>query len=185
MTKEERPRARVSVTIAPSVLFSIAETYQRRNEASPSRIVGALFGSSQATSTGTAIHAKQCFIVPHSEVADQISINSEYYKQRHELHKKCYGSQSNIVGWFSMTQDGALIVQKNTAFINDTFGREVSSSGHSPLSIHLNLHISSNGNIERHVTVTVSDASSKTNSPAEEVKIHFQSNEVFAGIITM
>lgn len=167
----------VAVSIAPSVLFAIGEIYQRRNETVPSRVVGAIFGN-QSAEAASKIIVSHCFVVPHSEVGDQISINSEYYKQRSELHKKCYGKQSVILGWFSVTQEGAIISEKNTQFINDSFGREVLASGQSGFSIHLNIHVSANGVIERCTEVT--ELSSKATFPVSS-SVLFKSNEIFAG----
>lgn len=183
MTFEESKQAyqpKVSATISPSVLFSIGEIYQRRTEAGPTRIVGALFGSSQMSSGSTVqIQINQCFVVPHSEVADQISINSDYYKQRTELHKKCYGNQSVIVGWFSVSQDSAAVSEKNTVFIGDSFAREVAVSGNSCFSVHLDLVISADGNIKK--SVSVANMSTKTTQSDVAHSVHFKSNETFAG----
>lgn len=182
MTQEEakqQHQSKVSVTISPSVLFSIGEIYQRRTEAGPTRIVGALFGSSQMGSGSSGqILINQCFVVPHSEVADQISINSEYYKQRTELHKKCYGSQSVIVGWFSVSQDSVTISDKNTIFIGESFSREVAVSGNSCFSVHLDLVISANGNIKK--TVSVANMSTKSSQSDVPHSLLFKSNETFA-----
>lgn len=165
-----------NVSVSPAVLFSIGEIYQRRNETAPTRVVGALFGAFDSQANG--IQVNHCFVVPHSEVADQISINSDYYKQRSELHKQCYGKQSIIVGWFSITQDGVHISDKNTSFINDTFAREVATSSNSSISIHLNLHVSANGFIKR--TTTITDMASKTTGPVEKSAVSFKTNDIFA-----
>lgn len=149
----------LSLSVAPAVVFSIGEIYQRRSDLSPTRIVGALLGSFRAGSSNGELHISHAFVVPHSEVADQVAINSEYYKQRLDLHKKGYGSSSTLVGWFSATQDGAVISEKNTAFINDSFAREVASGCACPVAIHLNLNISKNGAIEK--TATATDVSHK------------------------
>lgn len=180
MTQEEsKHQSKVSVTISPSVLFSIGEIYQRRTEVGPTRIVGALFGSSQMGSGSSGqILINQCFVVPHSEVADQISINSEYYKQRTELHKKCYGNQSVIVGWFSVSQESAPVSEKNTIFIGESFGREVAVSGNSCLSAHLDLVISANGIIKK--TVSIANMSTKSSQSDVPHIVLFKSNETFA-----
>lgn len=179
MTKEGS-QPKVSVTISPSVLFSIGEIYQRRTESGPTRIVGALFGSSQMGSGSSAqIQINHCFVVPHSEVADQISINSEYYKQRTELHKKCYGNQSMIVGWFSVSQDSVIISEKNTTFIGESFGREVAVSSNSCISVHLDLVISANGLIHR--TLSIANLSTKSTHSDAPYNVLFQPSETFAG----
>lgn len=147
------------VAISPSVLFAIGEIYQRRSDQSTSRVVGALFGQVQAEDgTSVKINVRHCFAVPHSEVGDQISINSEYYKLRSELHRKCYGKDSLIVGWFSIAEEGAKVSEKNTEFINDSFGREVVASSASQLNVHLALAIGAAG-IKK--TVNITDMSSK------------------------
>lgn len=163
-----------SISIAPSVVFAIGTMYQRRNETAPSRVVGALLGSLASGET----HVTQCFVVPHSEVRDQISINTEYYKNRMELHKKCYGKSSAILGWFSITQDATPVNEKATAFINDSFGREVAAAGLSPFSILLSLNISANGKLERKLSVT--DISNRAQLASVPCSVDFMSNDAFA-----
>lgn len=167
-------KSSLSVSISPSVVFSMGEIYQRRNEQAPCRVIGALFGSSQ----GGVVSATQCFVVPHSEVGDQISINSEYYKNRTELHKKCYGRLSNLVGWFSVTQDGFSVSEKNTHFINELFCREVAASGLSAVSVHFNLHISANGEVKQ--TSSITEIPTKTFNENVSTQVSFASNETFA-----
>jgi translation initiation factor 3 subunit F len=156
------------VAISPSVLFAIGEIYQRRSDQSTSRVVGALFGQVQAEddSSSTKINVRHCFAVPHSEVGDQISINSEYYKLRSELHRKCYGKDSLIVGWFSIAEEGAKVSEKNTEFINDSFGREVVASSALPLNVHLSLTIGASG-IKKAVNITDMSSKHQISAPAQ------------------
>lgn len=171
----------VNVLVSPSVLFTAGEIYQRRND-SALRVVGALMGSCTVKPDSSVdIHIRQCYVVPHSEVADQISINSEYYKQRSELFKKCYGSQQQIVGWFSIGEEGAEIPPSNTGFINDSFGREVSISGASSgLNVHLDMAISKEGGGFKY-GCTVTDVKGKTQSVAASCRVEFKASEAFAG----
>lgn len=167
----------VSFTVAPSVLFSIAETFQRRSDLSTTRVIGALLGNFGSVQSKGQLHITHSFVVPHSEVADQIAINSEYYKQRLDLHKKGYGNSSMLVGWFSMCQHGASVSDNNTSFINDSFAREVASTGNCPVVAHLSVKIAADGSIERSTTVT--DLASKTKL-ASLTKPEFSSADSFA-----
>lgn len=170
----------VDVAVSPSVLFSIGEIYQRRNDLSPSRVVGALFGQVQAEEGNgegsLKINVRHCFAVPHSEVGDQISINSEYYKIRNELHRKCYGKDTVIVGWFSIAGEEAVVSGKNTEFINESFGREVLASSASALNIHLALTVESTG-VKK--TITITDMTNKQQSSAL-AKLSCSANDTFA-----
>lgn len=181
MTVSEKMTPSASVKISPSVLFSIGEIYQRRSESSGTRAIGAILGQTTSSPDGQLqVQINHCFVVPHSEVGDQISINSDYYKQRAELHRKGFGKLSVLVGWFSMQNETDEISEKNTLFINESFSREVFSSSSCPVSVHLSLNISKDGLIRREVSYT--ESNSKSVNPSSKVSIQFSSNDSFACI---
>ena len=148
------------VCIQTSVLFGIFAQYQRRAESCPVRLVGALLGSVSPVEEGMttggntfAIELYQCFPVPHSEVGDQISINSEYFRMRMSLHRKGYGKDVVLLGWYSIQMEGELpkntdeaAFSKNAEFIRDYFARETGATG-APLAVYLAITIGKDGRI--------------------------------------
>ncbi len=168
-------------TIAPSVLFAIGQFFQRRSEGSPSRIIGALLSK---TDSGTVNpHVCQCFVVPHSEVGDQISINIEYYKQLSELQSKAYCKKLTVVGWFSVFYETAEISAKNTEFINDSFCKEILSHGIFNECLHLSLILSPNGSAQYRMKTT--DLAHRAFVEADGSALLLQSNEVFTSIFIL
>lgn len=176
----------IRISLAPSVLFAAGEIYQRRNETTSCRVVGAIFGNvvskDESKSGRIEVNISTCFAVPHSEVGDQISINSEYYKIRSELVRKCYGKSAVILGWFSIAEESFESQPKNTEFINDSFGREVLASGSLPYNIHLDLLLGTSG-IKKSVTVT--DASKKQVIDGVSFGLDFLPADIFASMIIL
>jgi hypothetical protein len=139
-----------------SVLFSIFNQYQRRSDSCSARVVGALLGSAapaEDNSGSYQVRFSECFPVPHSEVGEQIAINSEYFKSQMELYKKSFSKDMVLLGWFSIQCAGALprntdsdAFAKNSDFIRDYFVRETAATG-APIVMFLNIVISADGNI--------------------------------------
>ncbi|PJF18845.1 Eukaryotic translation initiation factor 3 subunit F [Paramicrosporidium saccamoebae] len=156
----------VEARLQAAALLSIFEQYQRRSENCPVRLVGAILGSvSPATDDATGssdnhlfkAEVRHCFPVPHSEFGDQVSINSEYYKSRMELHRKCLGRDSVLLGWYSIQQEGHLpknmdseTFAKNGEFIKESFARETGSTG-APITLNLSITICEDGQIKYEV----------------------------------
>lgn len=132
-----------NVRIESVALFSIFEQYQRRSEASATRLIGAVLGTVSPVDGGSHYVAdvKHCFPIPHSEVGAQISINSEYYRLRMQLHRKCYGRDSVLLGWYSMreesnSKEASDLEIHGSPFIREFFARETGSAG-APVAFHL------------------------------------------------
>lgn len=157
----------VQVRIQAAATLSISEQYQRRSENCPVRLVGAILGTvkpiSEETSSGAAslnqfvAEFRHSFPVPHSEFNEQVSINTEYYRSRMELHKKAFPRDSVLLGWYTIQQEGALpknmtaaTFEKNGEFIRDAFTRETGATG-APLTLNLSIVIGSNGTIKYEV----------------------------------
>eukprot|EP01025_Chloroclados_australasicus_P009418 TRINITY_DN1360_c0_g1_i1.p1 TRINITY_DN1360_c0_g1~~TRINITY_DN1360_c0_g1_i1.p1 ORF type:complete len:308 (+),score=29.87 TRINITY_DN1360_c0_g1_i1:1-924(+) len=83
------------VQIYPSVLLSILDAYQRRNDKN-GRAIGTLLGSI----TSTTVTIKDCFCVPHNEEPDRVELDSQHHKIQAELYMKA-NPKYIIVGWFS------------------------------------------------------------------------------------
>lgn len=201
----------VLIRLQNAALLSIFEQYQRRSESSPSRLVGVLLGAAlpnvEADVGGASVsksfplgrsstvpqyiaEARHCFPVPHSEVGEQVSINVEYLRSRMELHRKCYGKESSILGWFCISHDDYLpkdldraSFEKNESFIREFFSREVGLSG-APVSLQLSIRMHSDGAISYEAIygdVKNSDGLSKHAVPVE---IAFGLPDLYAGKIS-
>ena len=60
------------VYIHPVVLFSIVDSFERRNE-DAKRVIGTLLGVTDKNS----VEIRNCFGVPHNESEDEVSSNSK------------------------------------------------------------------------------------------------------------
>lgn len=86
-----------SVTVHPSVLFSILDHYLRRNDVQE-RVIGTLLGIRNEDST--VIEVKSCFAVLHREDSEQVAVDMEYHRTMFELHQRA-SPKEIIVGWYS------------------------------------------------------------------------------------
>lgn len=62
--------ANLKVVVHPVVLFSIVDSYERRNE-DAKRVIGTLLG----TIDKNVVEIKSCFCVPHNESKDEVCID--------------------------------------------------------------------------------------------------------------
>ena len=69
--------ASCKVVIHPVVLFSIVDSYERRNE-DAKRVIGTLLG----TIDKNVVEIKNCFCVPHNESKDEVWL-------LHNLNNRC------------------------------------------------------------------------------------------------
>jgi len=86
-----------SVTVHPSVLFSILDHYLRRND-TQERVIGTLLGV--RNEDNTVIDVKSCFAVLHREDSEQVAVDMEYHRTMFELHQRA-NPKEIIVGWYS------------------------------------------------------------------------------------
>lgn len=110
----------VDVKIHPTVLFSITDSYERRNEKS-TRVVGTLLG----TKIMGNIEVTDCFVVPHRLTADEVAIDSEFAKNSFNAYKKVNPAIS-IVGWFSTGHD----IPNTSCLIHEYYACETRSPIH-------------------------------------------------------
>jgi len=185
----------VQVNLQSAAFFSILEQYQRRNENSPSRLLGVILGSVaplkvEEGSVSLQADIRHCYPVPHSEVAEQVSINSELLHTRLDLHRKCYSRDSALLGWYAIRFEANVnaahssakqavddaAYARNTDFIRDYFVREVATAG-APMAINLSILIGKDGQL----SVSAQGFSAKgTSSPiAIPVKNAFGVPEAF------
>ena len=83
----------IDVKIHPTVLFSIIDSYERRNE-KMTRVVGTLLG----TNIQGNIEVTDCFVVPHRD-GDEVALDVEFARNSMTAYKKINPAVV-IVGWF-------------------------------------------------------------------------------------
>ncbi|XP_046354142.1 eukaryotic translation initiation factor 3 subunit F-like [Haliotis cracherodii] len=106
--------------VHPVVLFSIVDSYERRNEDSK-RVIGTLLGSYEKG----AIEVTNCFAVPHNESDDEVAIDIEYARNMYELYRKVNAAEV-IVGWYSTSGD----VSSHSVLIHEYYSREAKNPVH-------------------------------------------------------
>jgi len=104
----------------PVVLFSIIDSYERRNE-DAKRVIGTLLGSCEKGVT----EVTNCFAVPHNESEEEVAVDIEYARSMYELHKKVNPNEV-IVGWYSTGSE----VSVHSVLIHEYYSREAKSPIH-------------------------------------------------------
>ncbi|GIY54642.1 eukaryotic translation initiation factor 3 subunit F [Caerostris extrusa] len=122
----------LTVKIHSVVLFSIIDSYERRND-SQHRVIGTLLGIHEKG----AVEVTNCLCIPHNESEDEVAVDMEFAKNMYELHKKVNPSEV-IVGWYATGAD----VTGHSVLIHDYYSREANNP------IHLTVDTSlSDGNL--------------------------------------
>ncbi|CAI7771678.1 unnamed protein product [Closterium sp. NIES-53] len=116
--------APVSATLHPSVLFSICDSFIRRNE-DTQRVIGSLLGVVHPDGT---VDIRNAYAVPHNEISDTVALDIEYHRTMAELSQRV-NLKETIVGWYS-TGSG---VSPFDVLIHDFYTKE---AGH---PIHLTI----------------------------------------------
>jgi len=106
--------------VHPVVLFTIIDSYERRNE-DAKRVIGTLLGNVEKG----VVEVTNCFAVPHNESDDEVAVDIEYARNMFELHKKV-NSRETIVGWFSTGWE----VSVHSVLIHDYYSRECKNPVH-------------------------------------------------------
>ncbi|WIA19955.1 hypothetical protein OEZ85_005837 [Tetradesmus obliquus] len=119
--------ANITVKVHPVVLLQICDAYIRRND-KQDRVIGTLLG----TATEGVVTVSRCYVVPHTESADQVAVDIVHHKTMHELHQRVAPSQI-IVGWFSTTGGG---LNSSDALIQEHYSKEVTAS-YGPVHLRL------------------------------------------------
>ena len=102
------------VKVHPVVLFSIADSYERRN-ADSHRVIGTLVGNVDKQS----IEVTNCFCIPHKEYEERVEADIVYAQEMFELNKKVAPHEA-LVGWFATGSD----ITSHSALIHDYYARE-------------------------------------------------------------
>ncbi|XP_033742520.1 eukaryotic translation initiation factor 3 subunit F-like [Pecten maximus] len=106
--------------VHPVVLFSIIDSYERRNE-DAKRVIGTLLGVYDKG----AVEVTNCFAVPHNESEDEVAADLEYARNMFELHKKVNAAEV-IVGWYSTGSE----VSEHSVLIHEYYAREAKNPVH-------------------------------------------------------
>uniref|UniRef100_A0A8W8KTX4 Eukaryotic translation initiation factor 3 subunit F n=1 Tax=Magallana gigas TaxID=29159 RepID=A0A8W8KTX4_MAGGI len=106
--------------VHPVVLFSIIDSFERRNE-DARRVIGTLLGSFDKG----VVDVTNCFCVPHNESEDEVAADLEYARNMYELHKKVNPAEI-IVGWYSTGSD----VSEHSVLIHEYYTREAKNPVH-------------------------------------------------------
>uniref|UniRef100_A0A7M6DPX4 MPN domain-containing protein n=1 Tax=Clytia hemisphaerica TaxID=252671 RepID=A0A7M6DPX4_9CNID len=88
------------VLIHPTALFTIIDSYERRNE-DAKRVIGTLLGRVEKNGV---VEVTNCFTVPHVETQDEVALDKEYAISMLDLHKQASRTE-DIVGWFATSDD--------------------------------------------------------------------------------
>ena len=113
--------------VEPIVLFSIIDHYSRR-DAGCDFVVGTLIG----TEEGGVVTISSCFPVPHTEVEDQIALNSNFHTTMLGLHSRI-AAKRKVVGWYATGEK----ITENTTLFHEFYGQEVERPVHLLLDLGL------------------------------------------------
>uniref|UniRef100_A0A8W8KR26 Eukaryotic translation initiation factor 3 subunit F n=3 Tax=Magallana gigas TaxID=29159 RepID=A0A8W8KR26_MAGGI len=108
--------------VHPVVLFSIIDSFERRNE-DARRVIGTLLGNGSFDKG--VVDVTNCFCVPHNESEDEVAADLEYARNMYELHKKVNPAEI-IVGWYSTGSD----VSEHSVLIHEYYTREAKNPVH-------------------------------------------------------
>lgn len=92
-TQFSRCRTPLSVRLQAGALFSILDHYLRRKD-SQKRVIGTLTG----IRTDNEVEVRTAFAVLHSETADQVAIDEEYFRNMLEISQRV-NPKEQVVGW--------------------------------------------------------------------------------------
>ena len=102
------------VKVHPVVLFSIADSYERRS-ADSHRVIGTLVGNVDKQ----CVEVTNCFCIPHKEHLDRVEADIVYAQEMFELNKKV-APHETLVGWFATGSE----ITSHSALIHDYYARE-------------------------------------------------------------
>jgi len=106
--------------VEPAVLFGIIDHYTRR-ESRQDFVIGTLLGSDE----GGVVTVCSSFPVPHTEVEDQIALNSDFHATMLALQQRVT-PQHKVVGWYSTGES----VNTNTTLFHEFYGQDVERPVH-------------------------------------------------------
>jgi len=116
-----------SCNVEPVVLFNIVDHYSRRDQGQDF-VVGTLLG----TEENGVVTVCSCFPVPHTEVEDQIALNSNFHTTMLALSQRITPKQK-VVGWYSTGE----AINENTTLFHEFYGQDVERPIHLLLDLGL------------------------------------------------
>jgi len=146
------------VKVHPVVLFSIADSYERRN-ADSHRVIGTLVGSVDKQ----CIEVTNCFCIPHKEYEERVEADIVYAQEMFDLNKKVAPHEA-LVGWFATGND----FTRHSALIHDYYARETKDPIHLTLDTTLN---SGRVNMKAYVFVPIGVPGATSGSMFTPVKV--------------
>jgi len=152
------------VKVHPVVLFSIADSYERRN-ADSHRVIGTLVGNVDKQS----IEVTNCFCIPHKEYEERVEADIVYAQEMFELNKKVAPHEA-LVGWFATGSD----ITSHSALIHDYYARETKDPIHLTLDTTLN---SGRVNMKAYVFVPIGVPGATSGSMFTPVKVEMIATE--------
>ena len=120
--------AGVEAQVEPVVLFSIIDHFSRRDDGQDF-VIGTLLG----TEENGVVTISSSFPVPHTEVEDQIALNTDFHGTMLALQQRVLPKQS-VVGWYSTGES----VTENTTLFHQFYGQDVERPVHLLLDLGLN-----------------------------------------------
>jgi len=111
-------QSNLTVKIHPVVIFSILDSYVRRNDESQTRVIGSLLG----TNIDGVVEIKNSFPVPHTE-GEAVAVEMEFHATMIELHHKA-SPKEMIVGWYSTGAE----IDEVSAVIHDFYSKEMTTT---------------------------------------------------------
>jgi len=105
--------ATLTARVHPVVLFSIVDSFERRNQGAK-RVIGTLLGVVEAD----GVEITNCFTVPHME-GDDVSVDMDFAHTMYELHRQVNRNEV-VVGWYSTGAD----VSEHSLLIHEFYSRE-------------------------------------------------------------
>ena len=110
----------VSVIVEPSTLFGIVDHHMKRNKGQDF-VMGTLLGVEE----GGVVTVCSGFPVPHTEVENQIALNSDFHTTMLALQQKVT-PKHKVVGWYAMGE----AINENTTLFHDFYGQDVERPVH-------------------------------------------------------
>lgn len=154
----------LTVKVHPVVLFSIADSYERR-AADSHRVIGTLVGSVDKQ----CVEITNCFCIPHKEYEERVEADIQYAQEMFELNKKV-APHEVLVGWFATGGD----ITSHSALIHDYYARETKDPIHLTLDTTLN---SGRVNMKAYVFVPIGVPGATSGSMFTPVKVEMIATE--------
>jgi len=152
------------VKVHPVVLFSIADSYERRS-ADSHRVIGTLVGNVDKQ----CVEVTNCFCIPHKEHLDRVEADIVYAQEMFELNKKV-APHETLVGWFATGSE----ITSHSALIHDYYARETKDPIHLTLDTTLT---SGRVNMKAYVFVPIGVPGATSGSMFTPVKVEMMATE--------